>query len=41
MGKGACIKRVVAVRNYSANTTMEKNKQGEGGKGLRIKNFQG
>ena len=30
MGKGACIKRMVAVRNYSANTIMEKNKQGEG-----------
>ena len=24
MGKGACIKRMVAVRNYSANTIMEK-----------------
>ena len=27
MGKGACIKRMVAVRNYSANTMKEKNKQ--------------
>ena len=27
MGKGACTKRMVAVRNYSTNTTMEKNKQ--------------
>ena len=27
MGKGACIKRMVAVRNYSTNTIMEKNKQ--------------
>ena len=40
MGIGAYIKRMVAVKNYSTNTTMEKNKQGEGG-GLRIKNFQG
>ena len=29
MGKGACSKRVVAVRNYSTNTIMEKYKQGE------------
>ena len=27
MGKGACIKRMAAVRNYSTNTVMEKNKQ--------------
>ena len=34
MGKGACIKRMVAVRNYSVNTIMEKNKQrGKGGEG--------
>ena len=32
MGKGACIKRMVAVRNYSTNTIMEKNKQGDGGR---------
>ena len=33
MGKDACIKRMVAVRNYSTNTIMEKNKQrGKGGK---------
>ena len=38
IGKGACIKRMVAVRNYSTNTIMEKNKQGEGG-GLRIQNL--
>ena len=25
--KGACIKRMVAVRNYNTNTIMEKNKQ--------------
>ena len=30
MGKGAYIKRMVAVRNYSTNTIMEKNKQWEG-----------
>ena len=35
MGKGAFIKRMVAVRNYSTNTIMEKNKQGEG---VRVKN---
>ena len=38
MSKGACIKRLVAVNNYSTNTIMEKNKQGEGG-GLRIQNL--
>ena len=27
MSKGACIKRMVAVRNYSTNTIIEKNKQ--------------
>ena len=43
MGKVACIKRMVAGKNYSTNTIMEKNKQGEGGGGggLRIRNFQG
>ena len=35
MGKGAFIKRMVAVRNYSTNTIMEKNKQWEG---VRVKN---
>ena len=36
MGKGACIKRMVAVRNYSTNTIMEKNKtRGKGGGGRR------
>ena len=31
LGKGACIKNVGEVRNYSTNTIMEKNKQvGEG-----------
>ena len=32
--KGACIKRMVAVRNYSTNTIMEKNKQRGKWKGL-------
>ena len=32
MGKGAFIKRMVAVRNYSTNTIMEKNKQEEEGR---------
>ena len=32
MGTGACIKRMIAVRNYSTNTIMEKMKQGEGGR---------
>ena len=30
LGKGACIKNVGEVRNYSTNTIMEKNKQGGG-----------
>ena len=33
MGKGACIKRMVAVRNYSTNTIIEK-KQTEGRVGV-------
>ena len=35
MGKGACIKMMVAVRNYSTNTIMEKTNRGEkaGGEG--------
>ena len=41
MGKGACIKRMVAVRNYSTNTIMEKNKQGEGGGGVKDMEFSG
>ena len=45
VGKGACIKRMVAVRNYSTNTIMQKtNIRGRGGWGgwgvLRIWNFQ-
>ena len=30
MSKDACIKRMVAVRNYSTNTIMEKNARGRG-----------
>ena len=41
MGKGVCIKRMVAVRNYSANTIMEKNKQGEGGDVQGYRSFRG
>ena len=42
MGKGACIKRMVAVRNYSTNTIMQKtNISGRRGwELLRIWNFQ-
>ena len=38
MGKGACIKRMVAVRNYSTNTVMEKTNRGERGGG-RVKDI--
>ena len=38
MGKGARIKRMVAVRNYSTNTIMEE-KQTRGRGGLRIQNL--
>ena len=41
MGNGACIKRMVAVRNYSTNNIMEKKNRGGRGGGLRIWNFQG
>ena len=40
MGKGACMKRMGAVRNCSTNTIMEKKRE-RGGRGLRIWNFQG
>ena len=36
IGKGACIKRMVAVRNYSANIIMEKINRGGRRGGLRI-----
>ena len=32
MGKGAYIKRMVPVRNYSTNTIIEKNRGGRGGR---------
>ena len=38
MGKGACIKRMVAVRNNRTNSIMEKNKQRE--KGERVKDME-
>ena len=40
MAKGACIKRMVAVRNYSTNTILEKNKQMEKG-GVKDMEFLG
>ena len=39
MGKGACIKRMAAIRNYSTNTIMKKKKKGGEGRGLRIQNL--
>ena len=33
MGKSACIKKMVAVRNYSTNTIMEKTNRGGRGEG--------
>ena len=39
MGKGACIKRMVGVRNYSTNTIMEENKQRRKGEG-RVKDME-
>ena len=47
MGKGACIKRKVSVRNYITNTVMKKTNRGQrggvgwGGWRLRIWNLQG
>ena len=40
MGKGTCIKRMFAVRNYSTNTIMEKNKQ-KGKGGVKDMDFSG
>ena len=41
MGNGGCIKRMVAVRNHSTNTIMEKtNKGGRRGGGGRVKNME-
>ena len=33
MGKGACIKRMAAIRNYSTNTIMKKKKRAGKGEG--------
>ena len=38
MGKGACIKRMAPVRNYSTNTIMEKTNKG--GRGGRVKDME-
>ena len=38
MGKGACFKRMVAVRNYRTNTIMEKKKHRW--KGGRVKDME-
>ena len=42
MGKGACIKRMVAVRNYSTNTIIEKTniEKTNRGKGRRVKDME-
>ena len=42
MGKGACIKKMVAVINYNANSITKKKKTNRGrwGRRLRIRNFQ-
>ena len=41
MCKGACIKRMCAVKNYSTNTIMKKKKQIERERRLRIWSFRG
>ena len=42
MGKGACIKRMGAVRNYSINTIMKKKKKQRGrGRGVKDMEFSG
>ena len=41
MGKGACIKRMVAITNYSTNTIMEKNKQRRNGGTVKDMDFSG
>ena len=40
IGKGACIKRMVAARNYSTNTIMEK-KTNRGGGEFKVMEFSG
>ena len=41
MGEDACIKRMVAVRNYSTDTIIENNKQGEGSGKIKDMEFLG
>ena len=42
MGKGACIKKMAAVKSYSTNTIMEKKQTEEGGgRGLKYEIFRG
>ena len=41
MGKGAGIKRMVAVINYSTNTIVEKTKQRGKGRGVKDMDFSG
>ena len=38
MGKGACIKKMAAVRNYNTNTIMEK--KTNRGEGERVKDME-
>ena len=44
MGKGACIKRKVSVRNYITNTVMKKTNRGQrgrvGGGGLEVEDME-
>ena len=41
MGKGACSKKMGAVRNYSKNTIVEKKKQRGRGRGVKDMEFSG
>ena len=41
MSKGACIKRMVAVRNYSTNTVMEKKRTEREGGSVKDMEFSG
>ena len=41
MGKSACIKRMIAVRNYSTNTIMEKTNKEERGERVKDMEFSG
>ena len=40
MGKGACITRIGAVRNYSTSTIMEKKNKQRWGEGGEVKNMK-